>query len=446
MTTSISPEKQALLSSIAEAEQRLESLRQELGGTSNQVDGLSGNKQHYQLLEEICTSLDKLEELGQGKLFWGDETESDKKIARARGIVEDFEKEYGLLEEARESLQKRIDEQARELDFLNEDLVYLQERETNAQFDFVIDREEGQLPYRPVVMPWSKQGEDEKRFRKSLLIALLFMFSLGTFVNFWVLPVPDKNAVIEIPEHLVKMVEKRKKKPPEKRPEEKPKEKDEKKPSEKKKPTKKETQVARKKAENSGVLAFKNDFNDLLDDETDAMLGSSARLNNTGAKSSNNSNRDIVMAQSSSGGINTSSLSRNVGGGAGKKLGGVGFSRVASAIGTDGIADDRPLSDGPGPSRTDEEIQIVFDRYKAALYRIYNRQLRKNPTLRGKIVLRLTIEPDGSVSLVKVESTDMKSPELSAKILARVNKFNFGPKEGVPKTTILYPIDFLPAS
>jgi hypothetical protein len=32
-----------------------------------------------------------------------------------------------------------------------------------------------------------------------------------------------------------------------------------------------------------------------------------------------------------------------------------------------------------------------------------------------------------------------------AKIVARVKRFNFGPKDGVPAITILYPIDFLPA-
>ena len=38
--------------------------------------------------------------------------------------------------------------------------------------------------------------------------------------------------------------------------------------------------------------------------------------------------------------------------------------------------------------RTDEEIQIVFDRYKASLYRLYNRELRNDPTLRGQMVLQ----------------------------------------------------------
>ena len=62
----------------------------------------------------------------------------------------------------------------------------------------------------------------------------------------------------------------------------------------------------------------------------------------------------------------------------------------------------RPVAgDGAQPGRTDEEIQIVFDRHKAALYRLYNRELRNDPTLKGQMILRLTIQPDGSVSHVR---------------------------------------------
>jgi hypothetical protein len=105
---------------------------------------------------------------------------------------------------------------------------------------------------------------------------------------------------------------------------------------------------------------------------------------------------------------------------------------------------DRPLANGPGASRTDEEIQIVFDRYKASFYRLYNRELRKNPILRGQMVLRLTIEPDGSVSMCALVSTDMQAPDLAAQVVERVRTINFGAKD-VSALTIVYPIDFLPA-
>jgi len=77
---------------------------------------------------------------------------------------------------------------------------------------------------------------------------------------------------------------------------------------------------------------------------------------------------------------------------------------------------------------------------------LYNRELRKNPTLRGQMVLKLTIEPDGSVSMCMVQSTDMPAPQLADQISARVKGFDFGAKEDIVAMTILYPIDFLPAS
>jgi len=66
--------------------------------------------------------------------------------------------------------------------------------------------------------------------------------------------------------------------------------------------------------------------------------------------------------------------------------------------------------------------------------------------LQGQMVLRLTIEPDGGVSMCKLQSTDMEAPALVAQVLNRVLTINFGAKEGVQALTIVYPIDFLPAA
>ena len=124
---------------------------------------------------------------------------------------------------------------------------------------------------------------------------------------------------------------------------------------------------------------------------------------------------------------------------------GVQVARAKSSIAGIGGGGDRPKAhSGPGASRTDEEIQIVFDRYKSAFYRDYNRALRINPTLQGKMVLRLTIEPDGSVSMCQLQSTDMDSPDLVTQVVNRVKTINFGPKEGVQAVTIVVP-DRLPA-
>ena len=62
------------------------------------------------------------------------------------------------------------------------------------------------------------------------------------------------------------------------------------------------------------------------------------------------------------------------------------------------------------------------------------------------MLLRMTIEPDGSVSACALQNSDMKAPTLSSQVVARVKTFDFGAKDGIPAITILYPIDFLPAT
>ena len=87
---------------------------------------------------------------------------------------------------------------------------------------------------------------------------------------------------------------------------------------------------------------------------------------------------------------------------------------------------------------------MVFDRNKGSIYSVYNRALRKDPTLQGKVVLRLTIAPSGKVTLCELVSSELHDPALGEKISRRVKLFDFGAKD-VEEITITYPIDFLPA-
>jgi len=224
---------------------------------------------------------------------------------------------------------------------------------------------------------------------------------------------------------------------------------------------------AKPKVGNVGILAFKDKFASLAQDTVVAPLGADARhvaADEVGRPSA----RSLLASNTpgSSGGINVASLSRSVGGGGGgggggnggggvgghgtgagggTGIGGVGVGRAVSPIAPITGADRPKARGGPGPARTDEEIQIVFDRYKASFYRLYNRELRNNPALKGQMVLRLTIEPDGSVSMCVLQSTDMDAPDLAAQVVGRVRTINFGAKD-VPAVTIVYPIDFLPAA
>src|SRR5262245_14696891 len=232
-----------------------------------------------------------------------------------------------------------------------------------------------------------------------------------------------------------------------------------------------EAQPPQPKVGNAGILAFKDKFASLAQDKIVPLLGADARhgaADDVGRPSS--PTKLTTSAAGSSGGINVASLNRSVGGGGGggggggSGAGGIGGSGGGGAGGSGGgfqgvgggraaspiaaiTGSDRPKARAAqGSARTDEEIQIVFDRYKASFYRLYNRELRNNPALKGQMVLRLTIEPDGSVSMCVLHSSDMEAPDLAAQVVSRVRTMNFGPKEGVQAVTIVYPIDFLPAA
>lgn len=96
------------------------------------------------------------------------------------------------------------------------------------------------------------------------------------------------------------------------------------------------------------------------------------------------------------------------------------------------------------PFRSNDSIQAVFDRHKRTLYKIYKRELQKDPAAGGELLLQLTIAPDGHLSSCAVERSTLNSRTLLLKIKEEVCSFNFGAQRGVPDTSILYPLDFRP--
>jgi hypothetical protein len=440
---------------IGQVQGKIRLLEGELRAVSAEIEAFSAEKQRFDALRDVCTALDGLGELGAGNLFWEElpgVTDAAGHLDRLRDRIGRFEEEIRGTGEKHASLKAELNKQHYKLNFLNDEARQAYAREERRNEELLIEREVSPVPKRATVMPWSGREEDEKRYRRALLVALACCIVFGSLAPLWKLPAPDRSAAVVVPERLVSLVKKEPPKPeppPERLKEEKKAGKDREKAEkeDRPKPTTAEAEAARSKAESTGVLAFKETLRDLMEETPVARLGVEARLANQSAATAGQAQarRSIIAVQAaggSSGGIGNAGVSRTVGG-SGDRIGGVGFARVESAVA--GLAEEaRPVSAGPGPARTDEEIQIVFDKYKATLYRIYNGELRKNPTLRGKIILRITIEPGGEVSACTVQSNDLASPELVARIVARVARFNFGPKEKVPGTTILYPIDFLP--
>ena len=96
-------------------------------------------------------------------------------------------------------------------------------------------------------------------------------------------------------------------------------------------------------------------------------------------------------------------------------------------------------------ARTVEDIQLAFDQNKGAVFSLYHRALRNDPSLQGKVVLEITVGPAGDVVDCKVVSSDVKDDDFLRKLVARVKLFDFGRKD-VETMIVTYPIDFLPSS
>lgn len=482
-TNNLSQELEPLNVQIEQLQLKVVQLEDELQTIEAELESYAIDQQHFELLQDACNALDKLQELGAGELFWAglpEGADTAGHCVRVRDRMSDFAEKISNIQEQRKVLQKEVDQHLGLLDYYFDEVQEIHEKEKQRQEEFVIEREFTSLPYRAMLMPWAKEVESEKRFRNALLISTFWSLLLCIAISLITVPIVDRaNVVVEIPARMAMLLKQEpmpvpaaiplpvqtqkpdKVVPEEKQAEEPQKKVEPEKTLQKKQPTAKPagggTKIAKKNTENLGVLAFKSSFSDLMDKFPVAKLGAEASVN-TKIPGQAIAQRSLVTKQAQGGssqGIGNYGVSRNLGnGGAGGgsgygnagQIGGVGTGKIESAMA--GLTEEagRPLSDGIGPGRTDEEIQIVFDRYKATLYRIYNKELRKDPTLRGKLLLRLTIEPGGEVSLCeKVGSTDLASPELVAMIIDRVKKFNFGPKDGVPAITFTYPIDFLPA-
>ena len=95
-------------------------------------------------------------------------------------------------------------------------------------------------------------------------------------------------------------------------------------------------------------------------------------------------------------------------------------------------------------SRSIEEIKLVFERNKGSIYAIYNRSLREEPTLQGKVVLELKIAPSGAIVDLRIISSELHASELESKLLARIRQFDFGAKD-VDQMVVTWPVDFLPS-
>jgi len=312
--------------------------------------------------------------------------------------------------------------------------------------------------YRIYELPWSTGRRQDSKFRKTAQIALGATFALALVIALLPVPQSDRNQVPEVPKRLAKLVLERKAPPPpppvvEKAPEQKPEPVEQKqvkeeppkpKPKPEPQPEKDKTEQARERAKVAGLLPFAQQLAALRDDKTIERLDKT-QFSGKVEGAAPLAERSLITSRvgTSSGGINTAALSRNTGGGG---IGDRATTRVESPVDSLAVAGGAAQRSGESnkAARSREEIERVFDVNKGSIYALYNRALRQNPALQGKLVLKLTIEPDGRVSSCEVVSSELGDKELEQKLVQRVLLFQFE-KRDVERITTTKPIDFLPS-
>ena len=319
------------------------------------------------------------------------------------------------------------------------------------------------LPYyREYNLPWTNKSVQEKRFQRILGMVFAAIFVLGVVWPFLPAPEPDINDIEEVPPRIAQfLLEKQPPPPPPPKPQEpepepepdpidepEPEQVAEAEPEPEPEPTPEpppvdETQVAREKAQ-AALLPFTEELAALADSDVLESVADNRPLTGTVGEAERNERSMITSkAGTGSGGINTASLSRNTGGAG---LGARSVTQVESPVESVGEAAGGARRTGTSSkaSRSREEIELVFDKNKGAIFALYNRALRADPTLEGKLVLRLTIAPTGEVTFCEVVSSELEDDEFERRLVQRVRLFRFEARDVEPVTTTK-PIDFFPA-
>lgn len=300
-----------------------------------------------------------------------------------------------------------------------------------------------------LALPWSRErGERLRLFWVSAFIVPLFLW-LAFLIAITDLPERERAEEEALPPSLARLVSRPEPPPPV----------EQKQPAEKRKPaeptavqpepaqtqsepepapTQQAVRQAREKASRSGILAMDKELSRIR------SLGQSVRLQGVQRPSAEGGEQvtepegDTLARQAaagdSSGGVDESALSRQA------------TERELDARDRRGQSiaqQEEPAQDTDNSARSREAMRQTMDQQKAAIYSIYNRELRRKPSLRGTVTPELLIEESGAVSGCTIVATTLNEPALEQRICTRLRLVDFGASPGSGTTRLRYPIELV---
>jgi TonB family protein len=85
------------------------------------------------------------------------------------------------------------------------------------------------------------------------------------------------------------------------------------------------------------------------------------------------------------------------------------------------ITDERGIK---SESRNSDKVSEVINRHNSSIQYCYQRELKQNPDLKGKLAVRFTITPEGKVGDVKVISSTLNSPSIERCVISRIKRWD----------------------
>jgi TonB family protein len=107
------------------------------------------------------------------------------------------------------------------------------------------------------------------------------------------------------------------------------------------------------------------------------------------------------------------------------------------------VSAERPLIEDGKANPT--EVARVIRQGLAAIRGCYERGLKRDPRLAGKLILRFTVTPAGTVTHIEIEDDSLGDEEVARCLRALVARWRFPPPQGGP-AEIAFPFVFQPSS
>ncbi len=301
-------------------------------------------------------------------------------------------------------------------------------------------------------------SEQDKKFTRILsILFVLYLVIAFTVPFFEQVEVPRKEKE-KLPVQLAKIILKEKKLPPpekkkviEKKPEKKEINKKEKAVVEKKTkplkplPLKKLREKAREKAKKSGLAAMKDELFSMR--EVVDIKPTAVKKLNKNQQVEARVKRKLLAAQASkqSQTLGAASTTQTV---VSDQLSTRNTQQVRLSEEEISATEDtlvaESLAEQQSGTRSEMSLRRTLEAHKARLYALYNRALRKDPLLRGKVLFEIEIQPSGKVSAVKIKSSELNNAKLERRLMLVLKSIEFTQKD-VAVTTTIWAIDFIPS-